>query len=221
LVAELESLTAAHPLRERLRAQLMLALYPVGSAQWDPKARNYRALAARVRAARPDTVYVSGYVTSNGPRLIRDLATALGRDIELLAPDGFNQPTALVEGAGARTEGLVITLAAAPVRALPPAGRRWSAEFTRRWGSKPCCYAVHAGQVAELVLDAIGRSDGGRAKVLENLFGTTVRGGLVGDFSFDRFGDTTLTTVAVYRIHGARIRFERVIEVPKTLLTRR
>jgi branched-chain amino acid transport system substrate-binding protein len=196
-------------------------LFPVGTAEWDPKARDYRALAARVRSARPDAVYVGGYVTSNGPRLIRDLGGALGRDVELLAPDGFNQPTALVEGAGERTEGLVITLAAAPVRALPPAGRHWSAEFTRRWGSKPCCYAVHAGQVAELVLDAIGRSDGGRANVLGNLFDTTVRGGLVGDFSFDRFGDTTLTGIAVHRIHGARIRFDRMIEVPKTLLTRR
>jgi branched-chain amino acid transport system substrate-binding protein len=196
-------------------------LSPVGSAEWDPDARDYRALAARVRSTRPDAVYVGGYVTSNGPRLIRDLGAALGRDVELLAPDGFNQPTALTEGAGERTEGLVITLAAAPVQALPAAGRRWSAEFTRRWGSKPCCYAVHAGQVAEIVLDAIGRSDGGRAKVLDNLFATKVRGGLLGDFSFDRFGDTTLTSIAVYRIHGARIRFERMIEVPKTLLTRR
>lgn len=196
-------------------------LSPVGSAEWDPKARNYRALAARVGAARPDAVYLGGLATSNGPRLIRDLGAALGRDVEILAPDGFNQPTALVEGAGERAEGLFITLAAAPVRALPPAGRRWSAKFTRRWGSKPCCYAVHAGQVAEIVLDAIGRSDGGRAKVLDNLFDTTVRGGLVGDFSFDRFGDTTLTSIAVYRIHGARIRFERMIEVPKTLLNRR
>jgi branched-chain amino acid transport system substrate-binding protein len=196
-------------------------LSAVGSAQWDPEARDYRSLAARVRAARPDAVYLGGLVTSNGPRLIRDLGAALGRDVEMLAPDGFNQPTALVEGAGERTEGLVITLAAAPVRALPRAGRRWSAEFTRRWGSKPCCYAVHAGQVAEIVLDAVGRSDGGRAKVLDNLFDTTVRGGLVGDFSFDRFGDTTLTSIAVYRIHGARIRFERMVEVPKTLLNRR
>jgi branched-chain amino acid transport system substrate-binding protein len=196
-------------------------LSPVGSAEWDPEARDYRALAARVRAARPDAVYIGGVVTSNGPRLIRDLGAALGPDVGLLAPDGFNQPTAVVEGAGARAEGLVVTLAAAPVQALPAAGRRWSAQFTRRWGSKPCCYAVNAGQVAQIVLDAIGRSDGGRATVLENLFDTRVRGGLVGDFSFDRFGDTTLTSIAVHRIHGARIRFERMVEVPKTLLTRR
>lgn len=198
-----------------------LGLSPVGSAEWDPKARDYRALAARVRAARPDAVYLGGYVTSNGPRLIRELGAALGRDVAMLAPDGFNQPTALVEGAGERTEGLTITLAAAPVQALPPTGRRWSAKFARRWGSKPCCYAVHAGQVTEIVLDAIGRSDGSRATVLDNLFDTKVRSGLVGDFSFDRFGDTTLTSIAAYRIHGARIRFERMIEVPKALLTRR
>ena len=196
-------------------------LSPVGSEEWDPSARDYRALAARARATRPDAVYLGGYITQNGPRLVRDLGDALGRDVAMLAPDGFNQPTALVEGAGERTEGLVITLAAAPVRALPPAGRRWSAQFARRWGSQPCCYAVIAGQVAELVANAIGRSDGSRPDVLDNLLGTKVRSGLVGDFSFDRFGDSTLTGIAAYRMHGARVRFERMIEVPRALLTRR
>lgn len=107
------------------------------------------------------------------------------------------------------------------MRALPPAGRRWAAAFRERWGAQPCCYAVHAGQVAELVLDAIARSDGTRAGVLEELRATVVRGGLVGDFRFDRFGDTTQTRIAVYRIRGGRARFEQVLDVPRALLTRR
>jgi branched-chain amino acid transport system substrate-binding protein len=198
-----------------------LGIEPLGTASWNAKANSYRELARRIRRAGADAVYVAGYITSNGPRLIRDLRAGLGADVQILAPDGFNQPTALVEGAGARAEGLVITLAAAPTSALPPAGRRWAEQFERRWGAKPCCYAVHAGEAARIVMDAIAHSDGNRAQVLDNLRRMRVRGGLVGDFRFDEFGDTSLTTIAVYRIRGAKTRFERTIDVPRELLTRR
>jgi hypothetical protein len=70
-------------------------------------------------------------------------------------------------------------------------------------------------------MDAIARSDGTRAVVLENLRRTRVHGGLVGDYRFDPSGDTTLRTIAVYRIRGARLRFERTIEAPLPLLSRR
>ena len=196
-------------------------LTPAGTARWDPKASGYRDLAARIRRTPADAVYLAGGVWNNGPRLVRDLRAGLGDRVRLLAPDGFNQPTALVEGAGERADGLLITLAAAPVKALPEPGRRWAEAFRRRWGAAPCCYAVHAAQAMTLVLDAIAASDGSRAGVLRALQAARVRGGLVGDFRFDRFGDSTLTTIAAFRIGGGRLRHETTLEVPRELLTRR
>lgn len=194
---------------------------PAGTARWNGRADDFRALARRVRAARADAVYLGGYVTSNGPRLVRDLRDALGADVPFAAPDGFNQPTALVEGAGARADGLIITLSAVPNRELPERGRRWARAFERRYGTRPCCYAVHAGQIAELALDAIADADGRRDRVVKALMGAQVRNGLVGDFRFDRHGDSTLRTVSTYRIRDGRLRYDRVIEVPEELLTRR
>lgn len=199
----------------------LAGLTPVGEAQWDGEADGYRPLATRIRRTRADAVYVAGLVTNNGPRLIRDLRAGLGGRVQLMAGDGFNQPTAIVEGAGDRAEGLMVSLAAPPVRGLPAPGKRWAAEFRKRWGASPCCYAVHAAQVTEMVLDAIASSDGTRADVLQNLQSTTVRGGLVGDFRFDRFGDSTLTAIANYRIRGGRLRYEETLQVPRALLTRR
>ena len=57
--------------------------------------------------------------------------------------------------------------------------------------------------------------------MLRNLLGTRVRGGLLGDFSIDRHGDTTLTDIAVYRVHGARVRLATVIRPSTDLLDRR
>jgi branched-chain amino acid transport system substrate-binding protein len=197
-------------------------LVPVGSRAWDPDGSGYAALAAQVARARPDAVYLGGITgESNGPRLVRDLGRALGRGVALLAPDGFNQPTALVEGAGAHAEGLTISLAAAANRSLPRRGREWARRFTERWGAAPCCYAVHAGQVTELVLDALARADGDRASVLEALRASRVEDGLVGDFSFDEHGDSTVRSISMWRIEGGRLRFLRAVEVPEELLVRR
>jgi ABC-type branched-subunit amino acid transport system substrate-binding protein len=190
-----------------------------GQATWNPKARSFARLAARVRAAGADGVLLAGFVTSNGPRLISDLRAAMPR-VALLAPDGFNVPETIVEGAGARAEGLIVSIASAPVRTLPPSGRRWAAAFERRTGSRPCCFATHTGQAMQLVLDAIAASDGSRADVLDRLRHTDVRDGLLGDFRFDRFGDTTRSTIALYRIAAGQLRYLRSIDVPPRLLSR-
>jgi branched-chain amino acid transport system substrate-binding protein len=195
-----------------------VGLQAAGTERWDARADGYRELAARIARSGADAVYVAGYITSNGPRLIRDLRRGLGRDVPVFAPDGFNQPTAIVEGAGADADGVTLTLATAPNSALPAEGRRWAAAFLRRFGARPCCYAVNAGQAIEVVMDAIDRSDGSRVDVLERLRSARVRDGLLGDFSFDEYGDTTLRTVALYRIENGRLRFEKTVEIPAELL---
>jgi hypothetical protein len=72
----------------------------------------------------------------------------------------------------------------------------------------------------QLVLDAIAASDGGREDVLDRLRRSDVRDGLLGDFRFDRFGDTTRSTIALYRIAAGQLRYLRSIDVPARLLTR-
>ena len=192
-----------------------------GIAAWDPDAQNYRALAERVDRTGADAVYLGGLAFNNGPRLIYDLRGALRRDAALFGPDGFNQPTLLVEGAGGRVDGMTISLSAAPSRALAPRGREWARRFTDRWGARPCCYAVHAGQAMELALDALTRASGDRASVLEILRRMQISDGLLGDFSFDEHGDSTLRGVSLWRIDGGRLRYLRTVEVPERLLARR
>ncbi len=62
---------------------------------------------------------------------------------------------------------------------------------------------LEAAQTAELVLQAIARSDGTRASVLEELKASRVRDGLLGSFRFDRNGDVTPATVPILRITGS------------------
>ena len=56
-------------------------------------------------------------------------------------------------------------------------------------------------QAAEVVLDAIARSDGTRASVLEQLRATRVKDGILGTFRFDR-GDIAPARITMLRVTG-------------------
>ncbi len=198
-----------------------LGLRVVGRAQWNAKARDYRALAQRVRGSGADGVYLGGYVFSNGPQLIKDLRETLGPDVELIGPDGFHQLAPIIEGAGAAAEGFAPMIAVPPTGKLPSDGQDFAARFEDRFGARPCCFSVHTAQATNMMLDAIADSDGTRAQVLKNLFEANVEGGYIGDFEIDRYGDTTLNTIAVYRIEDGDLRFETAITPPPELLARR
>jgi branched-chain amino acid transport system substrate-binding protein len=185
-----------------------LGLPLAGTARWSPATADYRPLAARIRGTRADAVFIAGDIAANGPRLIADLSAGLGRGVQLMAGDSFNLPAPIVEAAGAGAEGLRISIAVLPNRSLPPAGRRFAAAFERRFGQRPCCYSVHDAQATRMLLDAIARSGGSRARVAELVMQTRVEDGLLGDFAIDRTGDTTLNTMGIYRIERGRLRFE-------------
>jgi ABC-type branched-subunit amino acid transport system substrate-binding protein len=71
---------------------------------------------------------------------------------------------------------------------------------------------VYAAQAAQVLIDAIARSDGTRRSVTRELFATKVRDGLLGDFDITPSGDTTAGAVTIYRIHDGRRRLVTVIE---------
>jgi branched-chain amino acid transport system substrate-binding protein len=198
-----------------------LGLQLVGRAQWDASAKEYRALAQRVRDSGAEAVYLGGYVFSNGPQLIKDLRETLGPDVQILGPDGFHQLAPIVEGAGAAAEGFAPMIAVLPTGELPDEGQDFAERFEERFGARPCCFSVHTAQATNMMLDAIAESDGDRGQVLEYLLDTRVEGGYVGDFEIDRYGDTTLNTIGVYRIEDGQLRFEEAISPPSKLLARR
>jgi branched-chain amino acid transport system substrate-binding protein len=201
-------------------ASRRIGLGMAGVAPWDGKAHDYRRLAMRVARSRADAVFLSGYVFSNGPRLVKDLRAALPR-AQLIGPDGMNQASAIVEGAGDAAENFISTIAVVPATTLPPAGREFAEEFKRRYSQYPCCFSVNAAQTARMELDEIARSGPDRARIMAKLRRARVRNGLLGDFAIDHFGDTSLTRMGIYRIEQGKNRFEMSISPPTSLLSRR
>ncbi|MBA2346978.1 MAG: ABC transporter substrate-binding protein, partial [Solirubrobacterales bacterium] len=170
----------------------------------DPGARGYAGLAARVAASGAEAVFLGGLLDTNAAQLVRDLRRALPADVDLLGPDGLTPLPLLVERAGSAARGVFVSLPGLVTEELPPRGEAFVRRFAgTRAGDEIEPSAVYAAQAADVVLDAIGRSDGSRASVLAELFRTRVRGGILGDFGFDARGDITESPITVLRVARA------------------
>lgn len=178
-----------------------LGLTVSGGATWDPRAGSYAALAQRVRRSGATAVFVGGLLDTNAGLVVRDLRATLGRRVDLLAPDGLTPLPLLVDRAGTRAFGTFVSLGGLVRERLPPAGARFVERFRRAQpGVEIELSAVYAAQAAEVLLDAIARSDGSRASVLRELFRLRVEDGLLGSFGFDRNGDVSESPVTILRV---------------------
>jgi branched-chain amino acid transport system substrate-binding protein len=178
-----------------------------------PFQRRYADLAAAVAATRPDVVYLAGLSQNNGKRLVQDLRAALPEAVQLIAPDGFAH-SAVARGLGAAGEGMLVTSSGLPPELLPPAGKRFVREFGGSITDPAFLGAPEAAQATEILLDAIARSDGTRASVVDEVFAAKVENGILGSFAFDRFGDIDPAPIGVYRFEGSKIVGHGVVRTP-------
>lgn len=210
-----------------------LGLDFTGVFTFRPQAKRYSVLVARLKRARVDAVYVGGYLYGNTAELIKELRTQLGPRVRIVVGDGFLPVSGMLRALGPTARTLYVSFGGnVGERHLSPRGRRFLTDLRATEGSTAPnpfpTYRLYAAQAAEVMLDAIGRSDGTRASVTRELMRTRVKNGLLLPFRFDRNGDTTRQSMTILRpvggaakpdrlgIRGADV--VRVIDVPAGLL---
>jgi branched-chain amino acid transport system substrate-binding protein len=180
-----------------------LGLAVAGRMSWDPGARRYTDIADRVARSGAKAVFIGGLLDSNAAQVVRDLRARLDRSVDLLGPDGLTPLPLLVERAGDAALGVYVSVGGIVIERLPPAGERFVERFGRtQAGATIEPSAVYAAQATQVLLDAIARSDGTRASVVDELFRTRVDDGLLGSFAFDRNGDITESPITIVRVRG-------------------
>ena len=107
------------------------------------------------------------------------------------------------------------TSAAQDPAQLPPQGRRFVAAFQKRYGRPPGRYAAYGYEAMAVVLDSIRRagSEGDqRQPVTDAFLATRARRSVLGTYSIDPLGNTTLDRVSGYRLRpGAQPRAETLL----------
>ncbi len=178
-----------------------LGIEVVGFEAWDPRSSNYEALMNKVGDSGADGLFLGGLTDENGAQVIKDKVKVLGPNdgVKLYMPDGFTQQSSIDESGVENTRGAFFSVAGVPIDEFTGPAEEFIAEFEASLGGgEPVDpYAVYGAQAAQIVLEAIARSDYTRATVIEELFATEVSGGYLGDFSFTENGDPTLASGAV------------------------
>jgi DNA-binding SARP family transcriptional activator/ABC-type branched-subunit amino acid transport system substrate-binding protein/DNA-binding beta-propeller fold protein YncE len=187
----------------------------VGDAPFDPEAETFQQLVQKVAGSRPDAVAIVGILTPATGALIRELRAALGPEVALSAPDAFALPEDLRALAGKAAEGMYVTNYGVPNDKLTPRGKEFLESFAAQNGGDagPDLAASYGAQAAEILLDAIARSDGTRASVVEEVRRTQVSNGILGDVAFDAKGDLVEGPITILRFVRGDLVVDRVVRV--------
>ena len=109
-----------------------------------------------------------------------------------------------------------VTTSALPPRLLPPAARSFRDRFRRTFGRQPAPEALQAYEAAGAVLHSIraaGEKGNDRGEVTKAFFAIRDRESVLGRYSIDRFGDTSLSRYAGNRIVGSEFVLDKLLEV--------
>ena len=181
-------------------AATKLGIKVVGFQGWDAKASSYEALASKIKASGAQAVFLGGIACNNGAKLMQDIK-AVDPKIQLQMPDGFSDPNAN----GAVGNGAFISVAGEPPSALTGAGATFVKSFGKSIGATPNPDAAYGAQAMLVALQAVATRPGDRAAITRSVFGLHVANGVLGNFTLNSAGDTSLTPITIYKQAGKNL----------------
>ncbi|HEX8065438.1 MAG TPA: branched-chain amino acid ABC transporter substrate-binding protein [Thermoleophilaceae bacterium] len=183
----------------------------------DPKATNYRSQAANVKS---DCFILTGEIESNGVQAVKDVAAA-NPNARLFAADGMclNDTADPKKGVPANIASrFKCTIATLDPAEFGPEGKKFFADFKTEYklDGNPDPYAIYGFEAMSLLLDAIERASAAgdltRQAVVDEIFKTKDRQSVLGTYSIDQNGDTSLTDYGLYKIEDGKLAFDTVLK---------
>ena len=177
-----------------------------GRVRWNPQRPRNPALAARVARLRPDAVFMAGTLESGAALALRSVRARIPARVPVYSNEGLTPTPQLVRRAGRAARGVRLVIGGLLPETLGGDARRLArrveASLPGVVTEPPALYAAAAAQV---VFDALGRSDGSRTAVLREIFATRIARSPIGPIAFTPEGDIRRPAVTVLRVTpGAR-----------------
>lgn len=181
------------------------------------KETDYKALAEKIKAAGPDLVYFGGITQQNAGQLWRDIKAAIP-DIMLMGPDGIYE-NAFIEAAGDAAEGTYLTFGGTTADQYTGKAAEFRDKYKAKYGSELEVYTIYGYEAANVVLDAIDKASKAGAKDVKALRAGVIKAlsevkdypGVLGTWSFDANGDTSLLTFSGTKVEGGEFKFQKVL----------
>ena len=166
-----------------------------GFTAYDPKQANFKALFTTINNQNPDAIFIGGLIDENSGQLINDKVAVLGANngkVKLMLPDGFTTDAIFdrSQGGTPNASGAYFSVAGVGIDKYTGAAKTFIDGFKSQLNGKPVDpYAILGAQAAQVLVAAIGKSDGTRSDVINKVYATKINNGLIGSFSFNKNGD--------------------------------
>jgi branched-chain amino acid transport system substrate-binding protein len=186
----------------------------LGNDGIDPKAPNYRALAGSIAGKGADCVFFGGITQNNAVQLFNDLHAALPQ-AKLFGPDGVADPVFPAKIAPATAAVTYVTNPTLDPKLYPPAGQDFFRQYRARFHEDVDPYSIYGYEAMSVVLQSIqnaGDKGDDRTAVIDAFFHIKDRDSVLGKYSIDENGDTTLTDYGGDRIRHGKLVFDKVIK---------
>ncbi len=186
---------------------------------WDDKATNYEALFTKIKALSPDMLYIGGIFDLNGGQLVKDKVKYLGSNtaVKMMMPDGFTgypDFLALPEAAGA-----YLSFTGLDISQFPKGGvaEDFQDEYLLTYGEAPTSsFSVYGAAAAQVILDAISRSNGTRKDIFEKMKTVNISAAksVVGTtLKFDKNGDILSKDITILIVKDKTETFVKKITI--------
>ncbi len=191
---------------------LGLKVLSSGAEKIDPKAQEYRSLMTKIKEQNPDVIYYGGTTQTNAGQIAKDIV-AVGLGAKLIVPDGCYE-NAFIQAAGPENvnDRVFITFGGLPPNELKGKGADFVKRYRDKFKSEPEGYAVYGYVAAKVALDALakaGKAD--RGAVRDAVAATAQEDGALGSWTFDKNGDTSLTTMSVNTVKDGKFAFVKLM----------
>jgi branched-chain amino acid transport system substrate-binding protein len=180
----------------------------------DTKAANFRSVAQKVRSAGANCMFFGGITQNKGVQLFSDVH-AVNPDIKLFGPDGVAESPFTEKISPSVQAKTYVTAPTLDPKLYPPAAQDFYETFKQKFGKDPEPYAIYgyeAMKVALLAIQNAGDKGNDRQAVIDAFFNIKDRESVLGKYSIDENGDTTLTDYGAYRVKDGALVFDKVIK---------
>ena len=186
--------------------ELKLAI--LGHEGIDAQAQEFKPLMTKIKSQGPQLIYFGGTTQTKAGQLVKDML-AVGLDAKFMCPDGCFED-AFIESAGAANlEGrALITFGGLPAEKLTGKGKTFVEKYQKQFGKLPEAYAAYGYESGKVALEAIRRA-GKKDRNAIRAAALSIRNfeGVLGTWSFDKNGDTTLKTMSGNGVKGGKFEF--------------
>ncbi|MCE9563426.1 MAG: branched-chain amino acid ABC transporter substrate-binding protein [Planctomycetes bacterium] len=181
-----------------------LGIKVLGHENIVPKQSNYQATIRGIMPLKPDVLYLGATSQSGAPQIAIDMK-GLGLNCPLVVPDGCYEK-AFIDGAGADTFKTLTCYATIgskdPSQLTSGPGGDFVKKYKEKYKNDPEAYALYGYEAAKVFLEAVkkvGTKD--RAALLKTVLETKdFDKGVLGKWSFNNDGDTTLQDLTISKI---------------------